>query len=286
MGLNNWIKSKIAVTPSTWGMVARFFSVVVKTSKYYNVPLLGALLKKMMFFAPLDEIQTRSMVVNINTSVSDSAKNVVLSIDFMKKIVREAKFIMIMNNCLCREGSRCAEYPVDHGCIFVGEGCRGMAERGIGRQAAAEEALRHIDRGAELGLVGQCLWIEVEQYLWGIRDEDLHRFLEICFCCPCCCNAFKLIKNVDREFHSHIHSFGWLAAIGDGCRNCGTCEATCPLDAIEAGPTQRMVNEKHCVGCGLCAAKCPESAITLSLRKPLPGGILDYFSEKGLKLDL
>jgi Pyruvate/2-oxoacid:ferredoxin oxidoreductase delta subunit len=286
MGINNWIKSKTAVTPATWGLVARFFSIVIKTSRYYNVPLLGALLKKIMFFTPLDEIQTRSLIVNINRNVADDANNVVLSIDFMKQVVRNAKFIMIMNNCLCREGSRCADYPVDHGCIFVGEGCRGMAERGIGRQATVEEALRHIDRGAELGLVGQCLWIEVEQYLWGIRDEDLHRFLEICFCCPCCCNAFKLIKNVDREFKSHIHSIGWLAAIGDGCGNCGACEAACPLEAIRPGADRRIVVDEYCVGCGICAGRCPESAITVGLREPPERGMLDFFAGKGLKLDL
>ena len=43
-----------------------------------------------------------------------------------------------------------------------------------------------VDRAAELGLTCQSLWVEVEQLIWGFRNDKMDEFFEVCFCCPCC----------------------------------------------------------------------------------------------------
>lgn len=45
------------------------------------------------------------------------------------------------------------------------------------------------------------------------------------------------------------------------CVGCGCCQAVCPADAIQAGPTYSIDPDK-CVDCGACEACCPNGAIS------------------------
>lgn len=49
--------------------------------------------------------------------------------------------------------------------------------------------------------------------------------------------------------------------ITDACISCGSCEATCPNDAISAGDTKYEINPDQCIDCGACAGECPVEAI-------------------------
>lgn len=211
-----------------------------------------------------------------------------MPIDLMKRAVREAAYITIMNACICRDGQNCTTYPKDLGCIFIGKGSRVLEERKIGRRATVEEAIAHIDRGAELGLIGNSLWIEVEQYVWGIKDEDMHRFLEFCFCCPCCCTALKIAKNSTIDVRQRFRSVGWKAIVVDSaintCKSCTICTNACPMEAISNQDGITQVSEEMCLGCGICAAKCPNKSIQLKLKDPIKPDIKDYFSELDLEL--
>lgn len=44
----------------------------------------------------------------------------------------------------------------------------------------------------------------------------------------------------------------------DGCDNCGVCESSCRLHAIENGKTNRK-----CIRCLKCVASCPKQALTI-----------------------
>lgn len=46
-----------------------------------------------------------------------------------------------------------------------------MVRQRMGCEVCVEEALAHIDKGVELGLIGQALWIEVERFLLSIKRE-------------------------------------------------------------------------------------------------------------------
>ena len=56
--------------------------------------------------------------------------------------------------------------------------------------------------------------------------------------------------------------FTMAYVVGEGCINCGACEAGCPVGAISEGEDKRVIDPDVCVMCGACEATCPVSAIT------------------------
>lgn len=45
------------------------------------------------------------------------------------------------------------------------------------------------------------------------------------------------------------------------CSNCGTCEDTCPNEAISEKDDARWIDPDKCVDCGSCEGDCPSNAI-------------------------
>jgi Pyruvate/2-oxoacid:ferredoxin oxidoreductase delta subunit len=275
------------VKVAAWKTILTIFRVFFKSASYFRYPLIGPLLKKIADLEP--EAHTQGYTLNINADVTDAAQGVVLPIDMMKQIVKESNYWAIMNNCICRTAYECKEFPHNHGCIFIGEGARGIVKNRIGRKATLEEAISHIDKGAELGLIGQALWIEVERFLVGVKkDKDVARWLEICFCCPCCCGTFKLMKNSNlKEIKERFHSIGWKAEVNfDNCVECMQCIDKCPVQAISQEENHIIIDKDKCLGCGFCAARCSVDAIKLKLQTPLLNNVKDYFTQTGLKVEL
>ena len=46
------------------------------------------------------------------------------------------------------------------------------------------------------------------------------------------------------------------------CTGCGTCEETCPVEAIKVNE-KAEVDEENCIDCGACVDECPEGALSL-----------------------
>ncbi|HPI93815.1 MAG TPA: 4Fe-4S binding protein [Deltaproteobacteria bacterium] len=272
---------------TTWKTTLSLFRMFTKSAAYFNYPVIGPVVRRLVNLEP--EAHTQAYTLNINADVSDMAKGVVLPIDMMKKLAKEASYRAIMNKCLCRSAFECKNFPHDHACIFIGEGARGIVKNGIGREATVKQALAHIDKGAELGLIGQALWVEVERVMMGIkREKDVAHWLEICFCCPCCCGTFKLMKSSDlQDIRNRFQSIGWKARVDDGsCIQCQLCIDRCPVEAISLNAGHIMIDEQKCLGCGFCAAGCPQEAIKLHFKGQLLDSIQDYFSRGGLKVEV
>ncbi|MBQ2888210.1 MAG: 4Fe-4S binding protein [Firmicutes bacterium] len=51
-----------------------------------------------------------------------------------------------------------------------------------------------------------------------------------------------------------------MMKICEECIACGTCQAVCPVEAIEAGDKYK-INTDVCLECGACMAACPVGAI-------------------------
>ncbi len=45
------------------------------------------------------------------------------------------------------------------------------------------------------------------------------------------------------------------------CIGCGSCVATCPVEAIELVEGVAKIDKEKCVGCGACKGACPVEAI-------------------------
>lgn len=271
----------------SWGFFLSLFRAFLKQGGRLDSPGIGPMLRKLAELEP--DALTQGYTLNLNASLADAAQGVVLPVELMQRAIRESECRVIMKRCLCRVAFSCDHYPKDHGCLFLGERARGLVEKGIGREAGVEEALAHVDKAAELGLVGQALWVEVERLLMGLgREKGTARWLEFCFCCPCCCGVFRLSRAAARgDIKGRFRSIGWKAVIDQGtCIRCMACVRQCPVDAAVLEGERVEIRERDCLGCGICAARCPKKAITLRLAAPVKGSIREYFTDGGLNVDL
>ncbi|MBP7734452.1 MAG: 4Fe-4S binding protein [Spirochaetes bacterium] len=107
--------------------------------------------------------------------------------------------------------------------------------------------------------------------------------MEICFCCPCCCIAFRNFMQMPREVTRRFRHTGWTACEVIECALCGKCLKVCPVRARSIENDSVRVNE-GCIGCGICAVQCPQKAIAMRQIAQMKNDIKDYF--EGLSLEL
>lgn len=282
-GISDWVKRRTSVTKRTWPFVAKAFSILPTLSKVSAVPILGTIFKWAMMFSPYDKRFTQGVTLPLNIDVTDLSEKVAVPIDLMKDAMHRTSYRLAMDRCLCRDAHDCQNYPHDIACIFTGKAARATAKLGLGREVTAEEACDLIDKAAAAGLIGQALWVEVEKFIWNVKNQDMENLLEFCFCCDCCCTALNISKNSSRDVQRRFKSSGWKAEISSDCVLCGKCAPVCPQKAIEYGDEKAMVSQE-CLGCGICKTKCPAGAINIVLKNELKTRVEDYFV--GLNIDI
>ena len=289
LGIHDWFKDVIGVTPRTWNLTAAAFRFLPTAAKLSRFPVVGYAFKWVLMFEPFEKRYTQGVTLPLRVTVplhvdlSDKAHKVAVPIDMMKDAVRRSSYRLALNRCLCRTAHNCQNYAHEIACIFLGEAARCTEKHGIGRVVDADEACALIDRAAAAGLVGQALWVEVEQYVWGFENEKLENFLEICFCCPCCCTSLQIVKNSTIDVRRRFKSSGWLAHINQQCARCGNCAPVCPQHAIHIGSEKAEISGE-CFGCGICATQCSAGAIEIVLKQPVKEKVEEYFD--GLRINL
>lgn len=270
----------VAVTRPKWRLYSKLFTkgmgILVN---YANRPRVGPLIKKFILMEDNDQNQTQSYTFNLNIplDVKNQIHQTVLPVDVIRKTIMTSEYRAIMHKCLCRSGESCRNYTADLGCIFLGRGAAATVKNGVAREATREEALAHLNKAIGLGLAGMGMWIEVENYLWGIRKEERQQWLEICFCCPCCCIALKNMKKVGPDIQKRFRHMGWQAAWSGACEHCGRCQNVCPMGAIKMIEGNLEISDT-CLGCGLCQIHCPSNAIEIKMVSPSRETLPDYFT--------
>jgi len=57
-----------------------------------------------------------------------------------------------MDWCICRKSTKCEDYPIELGCLFLGEATLKIDPR-LGHRATKQEALEHVQKCRDAGLV-------------------------------------------------------------------------------------------------------------------------------------
>jgi len=200
--------------------------------------------------------KSRPVRKTIEAGVRIRSTPVVLTPDVAQALIDGAAYISLAPRCPCREERHCPGYPADIGCLYLGEGARGIVAGGNAVEIGRQEAVEHLGRARELGLVPMVLWTSAELRSLG---ADAARALELCSCCPCCCITRRTGDGM-KAYVDGITGLG-IARAGEGCVACGECERACPLGAItilEDGPA---VNADRCKGCGRCARVCEQGIL-------------------------
>jgi ferredoxin len=184
----------------------------------------------------------------------------------LEHFIRQSSYRAIMNYCPCREVKACKDYPIEYGCLFLGDAARDI-HPDLARNVTVEEALDYGRRCREIGLIHHLGYIEKDS-VW-LEVSPSQRLMTVCHCCPCCCGVMAT-RNWPPEMlatHSIRKMPGVEVRVTDDCIGCGTCVEACPFQAVRMEDDRAVVTEK-CVACGRCADDCPEDAIEVIIEDP------------------
>jgi ferredoxin len=227
-----------------------------------RLPLVGDLVDRWLFWGDDLIYLPQDRVVPVNQPI-ESPGEMVLPSQVVAHFIREAQVHWIMDRCICRDASGCQDYPADLGCLFLGEAAAGINPR-LGRRVTREEALAHVERCQEAGLVHLVGRNKLDQVWLGVGPGE--RLLTVCNCCPCCC-LWRMLPDIAPRIGAKVSRMpGVTVAVSDCCLGCGTCTAgVCFADAIRMDGGRAVIGE-GCRGCGRCVGVCPNEAIELSIR--------------------
>jgi ferredoxin len=222
-------------------------------------PVLGTLLDRWLFAGDHLIYLPQDRMVLVDEAI-ELPGEMVLPSQVVEHFIEQASVHCIMNTCLCREGNQCADYPIELGCLFLGEAARGINPK-LGRQVTKEEALEHVRRCREAGLVHLIGRNKLDTVWLGVGPGD--RLLTICNCCPCCC-LWRMLPHVSPQIGAKVMPMpGVSVAVNGQCVGCGLCtQGVCFADAIQLVEGRAVISQA-CRGCGRCVEACPRGAIEL-----------------------
>ena len=199
--------------------------------------------------------------VNVNISIDSAGDRTILPSDVVKALIDRTDDIFIMNFCLCRKSNKCKDYPIDHGCVFLGKGIRKIPEK-FGRVATKDEAKAYIDECTELGFV-HIIGRNKLDSMW-LHTGDKRDLMSICNCCPCCC-LWNMVRDISEDISSTYRRMEGVNVTvdTDRCIGCGKCERICFTKAISIVDGKSSIDDR-CRGCGRCIEVCPQEAISIS----------------------
>jgi hypothetical protein len=103
-----------------------------------HVSLFGKLIDRWLFQDDAIVYLPQDRVLQINAPV-ERAKEVVLPSQVLEHFIAKASYHWIMDTCICRDSSQCQDYPIDLGCLFLGEAAMGINPK-LGRRVTKEQA--------------------------------------------------------------------------------------------------------------------------------------------------
>ena len=206
LGIKDFIMTKIlATTPKTWDRTLKVFMMIVSGAKLTGKEgIIPELYKRATQFSPDEKMYTHGTVLPLNVDMVEEGKTAVLPIDLIMDAIDGAEYIARMNRCICRSAHDCSEYEKTLGCLFFNMAGVTAVKNGLAKPVTKEEAKQHVYDARDAGLIGQALYVELEQMVWGFENQKMDEFMEICFCCPCCCVALDVCKNANRTIKNRF----------------------------------------------------------------------------------
>mgnify|MGYP006296678221 CR=1 FL=1 len=243
-------------------LIKKTFPNIKLIAKLTKVPVIGKILDNLLFegddiiYLPLDK------VVPVNQTVEK--EDMVLPSQVAEYFVKKAKHHWIMNFCICRDSMDCQDYPQELGCMFMGEAAEGINPE-LGRKVTKEEALEHLKKCEEAGLVHMIGRNKLDKQWLGVNPGN--KLLTICNCCPCCC-LWRIAPVLSPQIGSKVVKMpGVQVKVTDKCIGCGTCQDVCFVKAISIIDKRAVISDQ-CRGCGRCVNVCPQQAIELNINDP------------------
>ena len=232
-----------------------------RLSQMTNVAGLGRLIEWALFEDDDIMILPQDRVIPVNQALADP-DNVVIPSQVVDHFIQSTPHIWRMDFCICRESSGCRDYPLDLGCLFLGQPAMDINPR-FGKPISRNEALEHVDRCRDAGLVHLIGRNKLDTVWLNVGPKE--KLLTICNCCPCCC-LWRILPDLAPRIETKVTRMpGIRVTVSDQCKGCGTCASgVCFVDAIQLNHEHAEINAR-CRGCGRCAMTCPSQAIELEV---------------------
>lgn len=242
-------------------LIKKAFPNRFAVARLTKLPLIGRLMQH--WLAEGDDLiyLTRDQVIPIHQAL-ETPESMVLPSQVVDYFIEKASYHWIMNFCICREAEKCQNYPRDLGCLFLGEAASRINPR-LGRRVTKEEALEHVRRCREAGLVHLIGRNKLDTVWLGVGPGD--KLLTICNCCPCCC-LWRVLPYIAPAMGDKVTRMpGVAVTVSECCTGCGVCtQDICFVDAIHLMEGHAVISDA-CRGCGRCVSICPEEAIRITI---------------------
>ena len=247
-------------------LIMRTFPGRFRLAQLTNGPVIGRAIDWMLFDGDDIIYLPKDSVIPVNRAAR-GAGEYRAAVTGRRALHRAATHHWIMNACICRDANACRDYPIDLGCLFLGEAVL-QINPVLGRLASKAEALAHARRCREAGLVHLIGRNKLDTVWLGAGPGD--RLMTICNCCPCCC-LWRMLPQLDPAIGAKVSRMpGVNVAVTDRCAGCGTCAAgICFVDAIRLVDGCATIGDA-CRGCGRCVEACPNEAIELMIAASEP----------------
>lgn len=234
----------------------RFF-----VAKLSNVPIFKGVIDHMLFDGDNMIYLPKDQVVQMDQPL-DNLGEMVLPSQVVEHFIEEANYHWIMDWCICRKSTKCEDYPIELGCLFLGEATLKIDPR-LGHRATKQEALEHVQKCRDAGLVHLIGRNKLDS-VW-LNAHPGNKLLTVCNCCPCCC-LWRVLPHLAPDISAKITRMpGVSVTVTNRCTGCGTCtQSICFVNAISV-VNNRAVKSNECRGCGRCVDVCPQKAIEISV---------------------
>jgi ferredoxin len=261
------LENKTRVARPLWpvNLIKKAYPSRFRVARLTRLPMIGRIVDDGLFEGDDIIYLPRDAVIPTAIHVDQPIENpgdMALPSQVVEHFIEQASYHWIMDSCICRDASHCEDYPIDLGCLFLGEAVLHINPQ-LGRRVTKEEALIHVQRCREAGLVHLIGRNKLDSIWLGARPS--HKLLTICNCCPCCC-LWKVIPHLSPSIGDKVSKMpGVTVTVTDRCVGCGTCtQDVCFVDAIHLENGHAFISNA-CRGCGRCVEVCPERAIELSI---------------------
>ncbi len=240
-------------------LLKKTFPNVKFIAKLTNLPILGTLFDYFLFRGDDIIYLPQDKVIDINKPIGEY-QEFVLPSQVLEYFINKAKHHWIMNFCICRSSMDCQNYPIDLGCLFLGDAVLDINPQ-LGRLVSKKEALEHLKKCREAGLVQMIGRNKLDAQWLGVKPGE--KLLSICNCDPCCC-LWRVSPILAPKIGLKIKKMpGVKVQVTERCIGCGTCiEGVCFVNAIDLINNRAFISNE-CRGCGRCVEICPQKAIEI-----------------------
>lgn len=242
-------------------LLRKFFLFKTSLAKATRIPLIGSFVDNWLFKNDDVYFVPNNRTIKINQSVEKPGSYVLPTV-ILEHFIEKASDIWIMDNCQCRDSMKCDDYPINLGCLFMGTATRGINTK-LGKPVSKSEALQHVQRANELGLIHMVGRNKLDTFWLGIAPGE--NLMTVCFCCPCCCLWTTLPHLAPKISRKLQRMPGVTVSVNDLCTGCEECtRGVCFVDAICMQDSKANISEE-CRGCGRCYVSCQYDAIDYNM---------------------